>query len=147
MAESQSGARSIIRWLGLIAGPVLAVACYMLLPKSYTDSAGQLVVFTSAGRVTLGIMIWMALWWLTEAVDISVTALLPIALFPILGAASIKAATAPYANEYIFLFMGGFLIALSMQRWGLDRRIALITLKLVGAKPVNMIGGFMLVTA
>ena len=147
MTESQSVARSIIRWAGLIAGPVLAVACYMLLPKTYADSAGQLVVFTSAGRVTLGIMIWMAVWWLTEAVEISVTALLPIALFPILGAATIKATTAPYANEYIFLFMGGFLIALSMQRWGLDRRIALITLKLVGTKPVNMVGGFMLATA
>ncbi len=147
MTGTDGNARSIIRWVGLVGGPVLAAVSYAVLPEEYTDSAGQLVVFTSAGRVTLGIMIWMALWWLTEAVDISVTALLPIALFPILGAATIKAATAPYANEYIFLFMGGFLIALSMQRWGLDRRIALITLKLVGAKPVNMIGGFMLVTA
>ena len=147
MTGTDGNARSIIRWAGLVGGPVLAALSYAVLPEEYADSAGQLVVFTSAGRVTLGIMIWMALWWLTEAVDISVTALLPIALFPILGAASIKAATAPYANEYIFVFMGGFLIALSMQRWGLDRRIALITLKLVGNKPVNMIGGFMLVTA
>ena len=147
MTGTDGNARSIIRWAGLVGGPVLAALSYAVLPEDYTDSAGQFVVFTSAGRVTLGIMIWMALWWLTEAVDISVTALLPIALFPILGIASIKAATAPYANEYIFLFMGGFLIALSMQRWGLDRRIALITLKLVGNKPVNMIGGFMLVTA
>ncbi len=147
MTGTDGNARSIIRWAGLVGGPVLAALSYAVLPEDYADSAGQLVVFTSAGRVTLGIMIWMALWWLTEAVDISVTALLPIALFPILGIASIKAATAPYANEYIFLFMGGFLIALSMQRWGLDRRIALITLKLVGNKPVNMIGGFMLVTA
>ena len=147
MAQDDGKMRSIIRWAGLVGGPVLAALSYAVLPEDYTNSAGQLVAFTSAGRVTLGIMIWMALWWLTEAVDISVTALLPIALFPILGAASIKAATAPYANEYIFLFMGGFLIALSMQRWGLDRRIALITLKLVGNKPVNMIGGFMLVTA
>ncbi|MCH8260507.1 MAG: DASS family sodium-coupled anion symporter [Planctomycetes bacterium] len=147
MTGTDGNARSIIRWAGLVGGPVLAALSYAVLPEEYADSAGQLVVFTSAGRVTLGIMIWMALWWLTEAVDISVTALLPIALFPILGIASIKAATAPYANEYIFLFMGGFLIALSMQRWGLDRRIALITLKLVGNKPVNMIGGFMLVTA
>ena len=147
MTGTDGNARSIIRWAGLVGGPVLAALSYAVLPEDYADSSGQLVTFTSAGRVTLGIMIWMALWWLTEAVDISVTALLPIALFPILGIASIKAATAPYANEYIFLFMGGFLIALSMQRWGLDRRIALITLKLVGNKPVNMIGGFMLVTA
>ena len=147
MTVTDGRARSIIRWAGLVGGPVLAALSYAVLPQDYTDSSGQLVTFTSAGRITLGIMIWMAVWWLTEAVEISVTALLPIALFPILGAATIKAATAPYANEYIFLFMGGFLIALSMQRWGLDRRIALITLKLVGTKPVNMVGGFMIATA
>ena len=62
MAQDDGKMRSIIRWAGLVGGPVLAVACYLLLPKSYTDSAGHLVVFTPAGRVTLGIMIWMALW-------------------------------------------------------------------------------------
>ncbi len=133
--------------LGLIAGPILAVVCYVLLPEQYQAADGSIADFTTAGRATMAIMLWMALWWLTEAVEIPVTALLPLAVFPLVGAAGIKAAAAPYANEYIFLFMGGFLLALSMQRWGLDRRIALITLRLVGAKPVNLIGGFMLVTA
>src|SRR5690606_14479964 len=83
----------------------------------------------------------------SEAIDISATALLPIALFPLLGVATIGEATAPYARDLVFLFLGGFLLALAMQRWGLDRRIALSTLRLVGTRPAGMIGGFMLVTA
>lgn len=66
----------------------------------------------------------MAVWWLTEAVEIPVTALLPVLLVPFTGAASVREAAAPYANELIFLFPRGFVLALSMQRWGLDERIA-----------------------
>lgn len=116
-----------MRRAGLIAGPLLGGACYGLLPESYRDATGGLVEFTTAGRVTLAVMTWMAPWWLTEAIDVSATALLPIALLPTLGAATIGEATAPYADTLIFLLLGGFLPALSMQRWGLDRRIALIT--------------------
>jgi sodium-dependent dicarboxylate transporter 2/3/5 len=142
------GTRSTVQWIGLAAGPLLAGLCYLWLPKTYVDGAsGDVVQFTSAGRVTLAVLTWMALWWLTEAINISATALLPIALLPILGAATIGDATAPYADKLIFLFLGGFLLALSMQRWGLDRRIALITLRLVGTRPANMIAGFMLATA
>ena len=92
-------------------------------------------------------MVWMATWWLTEAIDISATALLPLVLLPLFGAASMKQATQPYAHPLIFLFMGGFLIALSMRRWGLDKRVALNTLRLVGTRPANMVAGFMLATA
>ena len=62
MAQSDGKMRSTIRWAGLIGGPVLAVLSYAVLPQEYTDSAGQVVVFTSAGRITLGILIWMAVW-------------------------------------------------------------------------------------
>jgi sodium-dependent dicarboxylate transporter 2/3/5 len=92
-------------------------------------------------------MVWMAVWWLTEAIPISATALLPLVVFPLFGAATMEKAAAPYADPLIFLFMGGFLIALSMQRWGLDRRIALNTLRLVGTRPTHMIAGVMLATA
>lgn len=147
MERSDSNLRLGIHWAGFIAGPVLALTCYALLPDQFLNDAGKTVDLTHAGQITLAVMVWMAIWWLTEAVNISITALLPIVLFPILGAADISAATAPYASKIIFLFAGGFLLALSMQRWGLDRRIALLTIKLVGTKPANMVMGFMLATA
>ncbi|MHC4099740.1 MAG: SLC13 family permease [Planctomycetota bacterium] len=140
--------RAVVQWVGLAGGPVLGGVCYLLLPEQYRDVASdQIVAFSREGRVTLAVMAWMAVWWLTEAIDISATALLPIPLLPLLGAASVGEATAPYAHPLIFLFLGGFLVALSMQRWGLDRRIALITLRLVGDRPTNMVAGFMLATA
>lgn len=106
-----------------------------------------MVVFSGAGRATVALMVWMAAWWLSEAVDVAVTALLPVALFPLLGIADIKTAAAPYASDLIFLFLGGFLIALAMQRWRLDQRIALLTLRLTGSEPHRMVAGFMLATA
>jgi len=135
-----------VRWIGLLAGPLLAWAAFSLLPTRYLAEGGA-VELSSAARATMAVMVWMAAWWLTEAVDIAVTALLPIVLFPLLGISSIGEATAPYASSVIFLFFGGFVVALSMQRWGLDKRIALAALKLVGTRPANMVGGFMLATA
>ncbi|MHC4990085.1 MAG: SLC13 family permease [Planctomycetota bacterium] len=152
--------RSRVQWLGLVAGPLLALSCYLLLPGSYLDAGGQSTALTPAGRATLALMAWMATWWLTEAIDISATALLQLALLPVVnyaefpGAsvggqakAAMRAAATPYASDVIYLFLGGFLLAGSMQRWGLDRRIALLTLRVVGTRPVNMIAGFMLATA
>ncbi len=139
--------RAMVQWAGLVGGPVLGGACYLVLPESYRDATGGLIEFTTAGRTTLAIMTWMAVWWLTEAIDISATALLPIALLPALGATTIGEATAPYADKLIFLFLGGFLLALSMQRWGLDRRIALFTLRFTGDRPAGIVAGIMLATA
>ncbi|MBR9987451.1 MAG: anion permease, partial [Desulfosarcina sp.] len=135
------------RWGRIVCGPLLAIACFVFLPSSYNGPEGDLIALTNDGRATLAVMVWMAAWWLTEAIHISATALLPVVLFPVLGIRSIEQAASPYASPLIFLFMGGFLLALSMQRWRLDRRIALLTLKLVGTKPTHMVGGFMLVTA
>lgn len=118
-----------------------------LLPHAFRDSTNEMVVFDFAGRATLAMMAWMAIWWLTEAIDLSATALLPLALFPLLGIADVQSTAAPYAHPLIFLFMGGLLLALSMQRWALDRRIALMTLRMVGSRPAHMVAGFMLVTA
>jgi len=145
--DARMDIRARVQWAGLLGGPALAAIAFVLLPAEYANEAGEMVPFSVAGRATLAMMVWMGVWWLTEAIDISATALLPLAAFPILGVATIKAAAAPYAHELIFLFMGGFLLALSMQRWGLDKRIALLTVRLVGTKPVNMIAGFMLATA
>lgn len=140
-------AQRTAQWIGLLLGPILALVVYNILPAQYTNADGAIVDSSAGGRMTLAVMALMGTWWLTEAIDISATALLPIALFPFLGIASIKDTTAPYGSDIIFLFMGGFLLALSMQRWGLDKRIALITLRFVGTRPPAMIAGFMLVTA
>jgi len=136
-----------VRRIGLFAGPLLALLCYYQLPPHYSTGPGEWVEFTQAGRTTLGMMIWMATWWLTEAVDIEVTALLPIVTFPLLGIAPLAKVVTPYASDVIFLFMGGFIIGLAIERWGLDRRIAFFVLRLVGARPGAIVGGFMVVTA
>ena len=136
-----------VKRIGLFGGPILGLLCYYLLPPHYSTGPGEWVEFTQAGRATLGMMVWMATWWLTEAVDIEVTALLPIATFPLLSIAPLSKVLPPYAADVIFLFMGGFIIGLAIERWGLDRRIAFFVLRLVGARPGAIIAGFMGVTA
>ncbi|HKK45362.1 MAG TPA: DASS family sodium-coupled anion symporter [Balneolaceae bacterium] len=89
----------------------------------------------------------MGVWWITETLPIAVTALLPIVLMPVLDIVSIDKATAPYANPLIFLFMGGFVIALAMERWDLHRRIALNIVSFVGVKPSSIIMGFIISSA
>ena len=96
---------------------------------------------------TAAVALLLAIFWLSEALPISATALLPLVLFPTLGIAPIADASAPYANPIVFLFMGGFLIALALERWNLHRRIALNVLIRVGAREDLQIGGFMIATA
>jgi sodium-dependent dicarboxylate transporter 2/3/5 len=133
--------------VGLVAGPILALCLGLLLPDVYVSSDAELVPFTPAGRATAAVAVWMATWWLTEAISIYATALLPLVLLPLLGATTMRVAAAPYAHELIFLFMGGFMLALAMERWGLHRRIALATLGLVGENASNVVAGFMAVAA
>lgn len=99
------------------------------------------------GWRTAAVAVLMATWWITEALPISATALVPIVLFPVLNVISISAATTPYANPLIFLFMGGFVIAVAMERWDLHRRIALNIVRYVGVKPSSIIIGFILASA
>ena len=96
---------------------------------------------------TAGIGLLMAIWWMTEAIPIPATALLPLVLFPLWGIAEIGDAAAPYANPLIFLFMGGFVIALAMERWSLHRRVALRIVSSVGARPLSVIAGFTIASA
>jgi sodium-dependent dicarboxylate transporter 2/3/5 len=96
-----------------------------------------------ASKVAL-LAITMAVLWVTEAVPIPATALMPLVLLPILGISQVKDASAPYADPIIFLFMGGFMLALAMERWNLHRRIALTIIDAVGTKPRALVMGFLL---
>ena len=102
---------------------------------------------TSDAWLVAAVALLMVSWWATEAIPIPVTSLLPLALFPILGVTSIETAALPYANKNIYLFLGGFLIALSIERSGLHKRMALIMIKKLGSDGPKLIGGFMLVSA
>lgn len=95
----------------------------------------------------MAVAAWMATWWITEAIPVSVTALLPLVLMPTLGVSGMKATAAPYADEIIYLFLGGFIIGIAMERSGLHRRIALATLAVVGTRPSMMVAGVMAATA
>ena len=95
----------------------------------------------------LGVTLWMALWWVTEAVPIAVTALLPIILFPLTGVLSIAGTTAAYGDKYVFLYLGGFLLAIAIEKWNLHRRIALSIIKFIGTNVKMIILGFMAATA
>jgi sodium-dependent dicarboxylate transporter 2/3/5 len=92
---------------------------------------------------TAAIGVWMAVWWVTEAVPIPATALLPLVLFPLAGVVSMNSAAAPYANPVIFLFFGGFILAAAFERSGLHRRLALGLLSIVGTRPDRIVLGFM----
>ena len=98
-------------------------------------------------RTVLALAIWMAVWWMTEAVPLSVTSLLPLILLPLFSSLGFAAVAAPYASSIVFLFMGGFMLGLALQHSGLHRRIALSVLVLVGSGQRQLVGGFMLVTA
>lgn len=122
----------------IVAGPVL-FAILLLLPRP--DDV------TPEGKATLALAAWMAIWWLTVAVPLAVTALLPLVLLPTLGVASPSAAASPYANPVIFLFMGGFFLAKTMQRWSLHRRLALAVVARTGTSPRRLVAGFMVACA
>lgn len=145
--SSGTGRDAVARCIALLSGPVAALLLLWLLPTQFTDASGQNTDFSWAGRATLAMLAWMAIWWLTEAIDLTATALLPLVAFPLLSISDMKTAAAPFADPLIFLFLGGFLLSISMQRWQLDQRIALITLRYVGTRPSHMVAGFMLVTA
>jgi len=120
--------------VGLVLGGVLFLLMLILPAPAGLGAAAWRVA--AAG-------VLMATWWVTEAIPIPATALLPLALFPLLGVADISDAAAPFANPIIYLFLGGFLIARAMEGTGLPRRIALSSIRLLGARPRSIIAGVM----
>ena len=133
-----ANADRLLSRIGLIAGPVLS----LFLVLAFDLEPGRPEVTRTAAVALL-----MAVWWITEAIPLAVTALLPVVLFPALGIMDGKGVAPLYFNHIIFLFIGGFLVALAMQRWDLHRRIALRVLLWVGVRPRRLLLGFMVATA
>lgn len=134
-AAEHPAAFGLRQWLGLVIGPALLLLTLVTEPPAGLGAEG----WRTAGAAGL-----MAVWWIAESVPIPVTALVPLALFPLLGLGSIKNVAAPYANPIVFLFLGGFVIALAMQRWGLHRRVAIGIIGAMGTRPRRIIAGFLL---
>ncbi len=127
----------MVRTAGLLAGPLVMITFVLLGGEDMATDA----------RVVLGMAMWMALWWMSAAVPLAVTSLLPLVILPLFTSLGFGVASAPYASNIVFLFMGGFMLGLAMQRWGLHRRIALAMLVTVGSGQRRLIAGFMLATA
>jgi len=123
------------------AGLVLGPALFLLVLLSDIEGLPWEAKAVAASTV------WIACWWLTEAIPIPATSLLPIILFPLLGALEVGKVTAEYGNQIIFLLIGGFFIAIAMEKWRLHVRIALLIVKTIGTSPRKVIAGFMFATA
>ena len=100
-----------------------------------------------SANAVLASVVWVTIWWVTEAIPIYVTALLPLILFPLTGALSLSETATSYGHKYIFLYMGGFILAIAIEKWNLHKRIALTIINLIGTNIINIILGFMLATA
>lgn len=126
------------RRIALFAGPALFLIMVML-----PNPAGM----SWAAQLTAGITLWIAVWWITEPVEMAATSLLPLILLPLTGVAPMKVVAAEYGNEIIFLFMAGFFMGKTIERWQLHRRIALRMVLWIGADPSRTVLGFMVATA
>lgn len=133
-----AGAYRLREWSGWVIGPAILLVTLLVPPPEGLSLAG----WWTAGAGGL-----MAVFWITEAIPIPATALLPLVLFPALGLGDIRQSAAPFANPIIFLFLGGFIIALGMQRWHLHRRVALGLVGLIGTRPASIVAGFLLASA
>ena len=132
---------------------ILLFGIYDLIPSSLVALDGQAFdkgtkyVNSTSAWFVLAVLILMAIWWATEALPVAVTSLLPLALFPLLDISNFQAAADPYANKNIYLFFGGFILALGIESSGLHKRMALKMIVIIGSSGPKLIGGFMLVAA
>jgi sodium-dependent dicarboxylate transporter 2/3/5 len=124
--------------IGLFLGPILFILVRLVIEvEGLSDEANAILAST----------LWIATWWITEAIPIAVTSLLPIILFPLSGGLSISETSSSFGHRYIFLYLGGFILALAIEKWNLHRRIALKIISLIGTNVRKIILGFMVATS
>lgn len=125
-------------FLGRVTGPLLFLIILIFLrPQGLSES----------GIAMLAVTAWIAIWWITEAIPIAATALLPLVLLPSLGALPMSNTASSYSHPMVLLYMGGFMIAMAIEKWNLHKRIALNTIYLIGTNIQRIILGFMIATA
>lgn len=124
--------------IGLVLGPLLFIIVRFFFHPEGLNTEANAVLATTA---------WIAVWWITETIPIAVTSLLPIILFPLTNAVSIADTTAAYGDKYVYLYMGGFMIALAIEKWNLHKRIAINIINIIGSNIQKIILGFMVATA
>ncbi|NOJ32788.1 MAG: hypothetical protein DA329_11685, partial [Candidatus Nitrosocosmicus sp.] len=131
--------RRLAARIGLFLGPLLFIVVFFF-PLPQSDG------LSFEARIVLSASIWMATWWITEAIPIYVTALLPVVIFPFFNVTDIQETSANYADQIIFLFLGGFLLAKGVEKSNLHQRFAYTILKIFGTNPKYIVAGFMVVT-
>ena len=129
---------STLKKIGFVLGPLLfALTLLYFHPEELSKEANAVLATT----------LWVAVWWILEVVPIAVTAMLPIILFPITGAMKLGETTASFGHKYVFLYIGGFILAIAIEKWNLHKRIALNIIQVIGTSVSRIILGFMVATA
>ena len=124
--------------IGFILGPLLFIIVRLFFkPEGLSDEANAILAST----------LWIAVWWITEAIPIAVTALLPIILFPLTGGLDLNTTTSAFGHKFVFLYMGGFIIAIAIEKWNLHKRIALNIIQFIGTDVKKILLGVMVATA
>lgn len=133
--KNQTPGYTKVQLIGLILGPLLFLLFNFLI---------QLEGLTPAARFVLASTLWIATWWITEPIPIPVTSLLPLVLFPMGQIMDSNKVAANYGNDIIFLFMGGFILAIAMEKWNLHTRLALNIINKIGTTTSKIVLGFMM---
>jgi len=147
VATVSNNGHKIFNGLKLWSGPLLAILIYLLVPETLEKSDGTLLELGQGGKITSALAGWMIIWWVTDAIPLYITALLPLVVLPLSGIQSMAVTSAPYGHRLIFLALGGFMLAAALERWQLHKRFAHFVVGLCGTEPRNIVAGFMIASA